>query len=184
VPGYAAKRPLAYRRCGASPHASGRGPARLGQVPEAVEAPGCSSGGGSGCCGPVVPHRGARAGMAGGDLGAADLRGRDECLAEHAGLCPGHLYAGRLSEVPRAAGAAGRPVRRSPLVSRIGRALSSRPAGRSRGRGAAVAPGRLWCPGRAEAVWLYCAGRWLPSPRSSGSAPTSLSPQEPPECQK
>ena len=59
--------------------------------------------------GPVVPHRGARVGVAGGDLDIAQVNasvehGRDKSVAQHVRVGPGDLDAGGLGEVPQAAG--------------------------------------------------------------------------------
>ena len=58
---------------------------------------------------PVVAHRGARVGVAGGDLDVAQVDasvkyGRDECVAQHVRMCPDDLDAGRLGEAVQAAG--------------------------------------------------------------------------------
>ena len=57
----------------------------------------------------VVPHRGARVGVAGGDLNIAQVNasiehGRDERVAQHVRVRSGDLDAGGLGEVPQAAG--------------------------------------------------------------------------------
>jgi hypothetical protein len=69
---------------------------------------GCSSGGDPGSGG-LIPHSRARVGMAGGDLHIPEVdasieHGRDESVAEHVRVRPGHLDAGGLGEMAQAAG--------------------------------------------------------------------------------
>jgi len=65
--------------------------------------------------GSVVPHRGSRVGVPGGDLHVAQVNtgiehGRDESVAEHVRVCPGDLDAGGLGEVAQAAGGGVRSI--------------------------------------------------------------------------
>ena len=59
--------------------------------------------------GPVIPHRGARVGVTGGDLHVAQVsasveHGRDICVTEHMRMCPGDLDAGGFGEQAQAPG--------------------------------------------------------------------------------
>src|SRR5215469_16888284 len=59
--------------------------------------------------GPVIPHRGSRIGVAGGDLDVAQVHARvehggDEGVAEHVRVRPGDRHASGLGEAPQAAG--------------------------------------------------------------------------------
>src|ERR1700691_3382244 len=74
--------------------------------------------------GPVVAHRGARVGVAGGDLDVPEVHASiehrgDPRVAEHMRVCP-CPQPGAASEAPKAAGGAWRSIRVPRLLSRIG----------------------------------------------------------------
>jgi hypothetical protein len=59
--------------------------------------------------GPVVTHRGARVGVAGGDLDIPQVHariehGRDEGMAQHVRVRPGNLDAGSAGQAPQPTG--------------------------------------------------------------------------------
>ena len=75
--------------------------------------------------GPVVPHRGARIGVAGGDLGVPQVHtriqhGRDEGMAEHVRVWLGDPHASTFGQVPQSAGGHVASILVPRLLSRIG----------------------------------------------------------------